>query len=619
MGNTFGGGTAAGDGFMVVGVGASAGGIRAFREFFANVPERSGMAYVVILHLSPDHESQLAEVLQHSTRMPVAQVTGRVTIEPDHVYVIPPNQSLSMVDGSLVLSDVTSVEERRAPVDIFFRTLAESRRAHAACVVLSGTGADGSMGLKRVKERGGVAVVQDPEEAEYADMPRNSIATGLVDYVLPVAEMPARLVAYRDSLSPAAQDETDEEPPRLEQSEEQALASVLSQLRARTGHDFTTYKHGTVRRRIERRIGVTQVRDLPAYAEFIGENPQEANSLLKDLLISVTNFFRDPHAFEALERVIPRLFEGKGAGARVRVWVPGCATGEEAYSIAMLLAEHAETLAAPPSVHVFASDIDEEAIQRARAGQYTLNDVADVSPERLRRFFVKTREGFRVCRELREAVLFAKHDLLREPPFSRLDLVSCRNLLIYLNDAGQSKAMGVFFFALNPGGYLFLGGSETPGDRSDLFVPADKGGHIFRARAEAPHPPAPTVVLPRLTGPPAARGERTPELRPPLRLSYLDLHRRLLELYAPPSVLVNAEHEIVHLSASAGRYLQQPDGEPTHNLLTVALPELRLELRAALFQAAQQGANVEAPGLPVLIGDRVEVVNLVVRPVVQRE
>ncbi len=608
-------------GFMVVGLGASAGGIHALREFFVNVPERSGMAYVVILHLSPDHDSQLASVLQQSTPMPVAQVTEQVVIEPDHVYVIPPNKSLSIRDQTLVLSDVMGVEVRRAPVDIFFRTLAESHRANAACVVLSGTGANGSMGLKRVKERGGVAAVQDPKEAEYADMPRHSIATSLVDYVLPVAEIPARLVAYRDGLGAvAARAPADEEEDlRSEQTEERALAAVLMHLRVRTGHDFTNYKRGTVRRRIERRIGVTQTADLPAYALHIRENPLEARALLKDLLISVTNFFRDPAAFEELETtVIPRLFENKGAGGHVRVWVPGCATGEEAYSIAMLLREHAETLAAPPPLQVFASDIDEEALQVARAGLYTLNDVADVSPERLRRFFTKVRDGFGVRRELRETVLFASHDLLKDPPFSHLDLVSCRNLLIYLNAAGQAKTMGAFHFALNPGGYLFLGGSETIGDHPDLFVMADKPSHIFQARAAAPRPPS--HELPAMPPRPAMTGRRSEELgrtlRAQERLSYLDLHRRLLEVYAPPSVLVNAQHEIVHISESAGRFLQIPGGEPTHNVLTVVRPELRVELRAALFHAEQHRANVEVPGLPVFIGERAETVNLVVRPVV---
>ena len=602
-----------GNGFMVVGLGASAGGIGAFREFFRHVPEGSGMAYVVILHLSPDHDSRLAEVLQQSTRMPVAQVTEKVHLEPDHVYVIPPNQSLSMYDGSLVLSDVTRIEERRAPVDIFFRTLADSHGARAGCVVLSGTGANGSMGLKRVKEHGGITVVQNPNEAEYPDMPRHSIATGLVDYVLPVAEMPQRLIAYRDTLSSM---EEEEPPGERNQREEQALAAILTQLRLHTGQDFTNYKRPTVRRRIDRRIGVAQVADLAEYAHFIREHPDEAHALLKDMLISVTNFFRDPQAFDALERsVIPKLFENKGPNGFVRVWVAGCATGEEAYSVAMMLSEYAQLLAAPPSIQVFASDINMEAIATARAGFYTLNDAADVSPQRLRRYFTEVSDGYSIRRELREMVLFAHHNLLRDPPFSHIDLVTCRNLLIYLNRAGQERAMNIFHFALNPGSYLFLGSSETAGDYSDLFVTADKESHIFQARTAVPRIHQQMLAA----APPRAAVQLIPELKQEIkvreRLAYLDLHQRLLEMYAPPSVLVNAEYDIVHLSESAGRYIVLPGGEPTHNLLAVVRPELRLELRSALFQAAQDGTNVEVPPVPMRVGEHSEAVKLVVRPV----
>lgn len=395
----------AGDDFFIVGLGASAGGVKALKEFFAHAPATSGMAYVVILHLSPDYDSKLAEVLQTTAAMPVTQVTGRVRVVPDHVYVIPPNRSLSLEDGHLMVSAVMGFEERRAPVDIFFRTLAESRRERAACVVLSGTGPDGSMGLKRVKERGGIALAQEPGEAEYSDMPRNAIATGLVDYVLPIAELPARIIAYQQhhretTAQPAAPDET-------EFFDEQSLRDILTLLRLRTRHDFANYKRATILRRIERRVNIHGLSGLAAYSRFMREQKDEARALLKDLLISVTNFFRDRAAFQALEQsVIPKLFEGKGPQDHVRVWVAGCATGEEAYSIAMLLAEHVSKLAEPPRAQVFASDIDEQAITAARDGCYTNADVAHVSPERLRRFFLKEEEGYRVRRELRERSRF---------------------------------------------------------------------------------------------------------------------------------------------------------------------------------------------------------------------
>ncbi|MDQ3917089.1 MAG: histidine kinase, partial [Acidobacteriota bacterium] len=380
-----------GDEFLVVGLGASAGGIKALKEFFARAPPDSGMAYVVILHLSPEHESHLAEVLQAATEMPVTQVRGSVRIKPNRVYVIPPNRSLAINDGRLALSRVKGVEERRAPVDIFFRTLAESKHERAVSVVLSGTGADGSMGMKRVKELGGICVAQDPREAEYSDMPRHSVATGLVDYVLPVAEIPQRLVAYSERLG---QTRVPVGALGRADADEQALRQIFTQLRVRTGHDFSNYKRSTMLRRIERRINVNELADLHAYAGFMREHADEARVLLRDLLISVTNFFRDCESFEALERgFIHRLFQGKGAGDQVRVWAAGCATGEEAYTLAMLLCECAESLPVAPTVQVFATDIDEQAIAAAREGFYTEADVADVSPERLRRFFVKEASG----------------------------------------------------------------------------------------------------------------------------------------------------------------------------------------------------------------------------------
>jgi two-component system CheB/CheR fusion protein len=604
-----------GDDFLVVGLGASAGGIRAFKEFFAHVPPGSGMAYVVILHLSPEHESHLAEVLQVATEMPVTQVSGSVKIEPNHIYVIPPNKSLAINDGHLALSEVKRIEERRAPVDIFFRTLADSKQARAVSVVLSGTGSDGSMGMKRVKEMGGVCIVQDPKEAEYSDMPRHSMATGLVDYVLPVAEIPRKIIAYRDGLG---RTRIPLEPLDRPETDEQALRNIFTQLRVRTGHDFSNYKRATVLRRIERRINVHELSDLQAYANFMREHQWEAQALLKDLLISVTNFFRDCEAFEALERgFIRRLFEGKGAGDQVRAWVAGCATGEEAYTMAMMLAEFTETLASAPTVQVFATDIDEQAVATAREGFYTEADVADISPERLRRFFIKETDGYRVRRELREMVLFAHHNLIKDPPFSHLDLISCRNLLIYLNRTAQERLMQVFHFALNRGGFLFLGTSESVDGSTDLFLVVDKEAHVYQSRATPPRLPMPltdqsfAVRVAELR----PKEERFEETRALERLSYADLHQRLVEQYAPPSVVVNEEYDTVHLSERAGRYMQVAGGEPSRNLLKMVRPEIRMELRTALYQAVQNRASVEARAVTVHLEGGARLVNLLVRPV----
>src|SRR5438132_4369829 len=353
--------------FLVVGLGASAGGIHALKEFFTRVTSDSGMAYVVILHMSPEHESKLAQILQVTSSIPVTQVNERVKIEPNHVYVIPPSQTLAMRDGQLALSAMSRIESRRSPVDLFFRTLAETNEARAVSVILSGTGADGSMGVKRIKEYGGVAIAQDPKEAEYDDMPSNAIATGLVDYILPVSEMPAKIVSYKEHFGTV---QIPAEPKERRPSDDEALNNIFAQLKVGTGHDFSNYKRTTMVRRIGRRMGIREITDMPTYGRFLRDHPEEARLLLKDLLISVTNYFRDTESMAAMEKMLPKILEGKGSGDQVRVWVAGCATGEEAYSIAMLLDEFAAELTNAPSLQVFATDIDENAIVIARDGYY---------------------------------------------------------------------------------------------------------------------------------------------------------------------------------------------------------------------------------------------------------
>ena len=604
--------------FLVVGLGASAGGVQALRDFFSHVPAHTRMAYVVILHLSPDHDSQLAEVLQSAAMLPVTKVERRVRVEPDQVYVIPPNKGLEIKDGHIEVTDVTSSEVRRAPVDIFFRTLAQSHGQRAVSVVLSGTGANGSMGMKRVKEMGGLCIVQDPREAEYDDMPRHSLATGLVDYVLPVAEIPAQIIAYREQLKRIRIPE----PPQDTAKEElDALRDIFTQLRVRTGHDFSNYKRATVMRRIARRIGVHELPDLVAYAQFMHDNPAEANALLKDLLISVTNFFRDSEAFAALGRdIIPKLFEGKTPDDQVRVWVTGCATGEEAYTVTMLLSEYAATLSIAPQIQVFATDIDEDAIATARDGFYTINDAADVPPERLSRHFVTEQDGYRVRREIRERVLFAVHNIIKDPPFAHLDLATCRNFLIYLNRNAQRRVMDVLHFALNPGGYLMLGNSESVDGAGDLFSVVDKEHRIYQGRAVETR-----LIFPVPDGGLVTRLGKLPELRsgresqPVLRSTYSQLHQRLLERYAPPSVVVNEDYDILHISDRAGKFMQIQGGELSTNVLTLVRPELRLELRAALYQAAHKKTDAESHAVAIQIDDETEFIHVRVRPVLSEE
>jgi two-component system CheB/CheR fusion protein len=604
---------------FIVGIGASAGGIKALQDFFKQVPATSGIGYVVILHLSPDHDSKLAELLQQTTKMRVTKVVEKTKVMPDNVYVVPPNQHLTMLDGHIVASRNTTDADRRAPVDMFFRTLAETHGPRAICVVLSGTGANGSMGLKRIKERGGTVFVQNPREAEFNEMPRNSIATDLVDEVLPVASIPQRIIDYKNNVG-TVYIPVDAE--KRAEDQQQALREIFAHLRLRTGHDFSNYKRPTLLRRIERRINIRNLPDLPSYAAFVVENSDEVNALLKDLLISVTNFFRDKHAFEVIQNdVVNSIFSKKKSGEQIRIWIAGCATGEEAYSLAMLFAERTVNMPDPPKIQIFATDIDETAITFAREGLYTLNDSADVAPDRLRRFFNKEGDAYRIRREIREMVLFANHNFIKDPPFSHLDLVSCRNVLIYLNQTAQERVMETFHFALEQGAFLFLGLSESAEGSNDLYTPFNREFHIFQSRPVSIRSfPVPDSV-PRYqykdqtSANATSLSENTQEFRARERITIGDLHQRLLEEYAPPSVVVNEEYDIIHLSERAGRYLQIAGGEPTQNLLKMVRPELRLELRSALYQAVQRRTAVDALGLKVALDDRTEIINIHVRPV----
>ena len=601
----------------MAGLGASAGGVQALSEFFGHVSEDSGIAWVVILHLAPERDSKLAELLQTVTLLPVIRVTKRMTIRPNHVYVISPGQHLQLEGETLMVSPHLNEEERRAPVDIFFRSLADNFGTRAVGVVLSGTGANGSMGLKHIKEMGGVVFVQNPREAEFNEMPRNAIATELVDEILPVALIPEKIESYRNAIGHVV---IATDPKKRPKDQQQALREIFGQLRLRTGHDFSNYKRPTLLRRMERRITVRNLPDLPAYAAYIQQNPEEVHALLKDLLISVTSFFRDKKAFELLEEeILTGLISAKKPEEPLRIWVAGCATGEEAYSLAMLCAEQTLGAMDAPKVQIFATDIDEAAIAVARDGYYTLNDAADVPAERLRRFFNKEGDGFRVRREIREMVLFANHNFIKDPPFSNLDLVSCRNVMIYLNHVAQERVMETFHFALKPGGYLFLGSAETADGAVDLFSAYSREHHIYQSRPVFRHSiPVPESVPPlrqeKSAGP--VRLAPSKESRQE-RMTFGELHLRMLEQYAPPSIVVNEEYDILHLSENAGRYLEVGGGEPSQNLLKLVRPELRSELRAALLLAVQRQEPVVTRDLVSGAAGKTETLRIHVRPVLR--
>ncbi|MGH7480765.1 MAG: CheR family methyltransferase, partial [Longimicrobiales bacterium] len=478
-----------------------------------------------------------------------------------------------------------------APIDLFFRTLAETHAADAVGIVLSGTGSDGTSGLRRIKEAGGITIAQAPEDAEYDGMPRSAIETGRVDLVLRAREMPAELLRIVHSEPrlrlPADDAEEEEEGEGEEERKSPALRQIFGRLRARTGHDFSLYKRATVLRRLDRRMRFAGIDALPEYVSLLRENPEELDELFRDLLISVSSFFRDPAAFEALERAIPGMFEGRGAGDRVRAWVAGCSTGEEVYSLAILLCEHAATLDEAPAIQIFATDIDEAACTKARGGVYAGTIAADVSAERLERFFIEEQDGYTVKKGLRDLVLFTGHDLLRDPPFHQLDLISCRNLLIYLMPEAQVRVLETFHYALAPGGLLFLGTAESPAGDAALFLPLDKRQRLYR-RAPLEHGPIPRLLRPTGVRHHQAEAEALAGDRPVAPFSYGALHLRLLEAYASPSVVVNDRHEILHLSERAGRYLRLAAGEPTSDLVALVPEELRLELRAALHVAFRQ-------------------------------
>ena len=594
------------DTFPVVGIGASAGGLRAFQEFFSALPPAPGMAFVLVQHLSPDHESTLAELIQTRTQMTVTQVADHPDVEPNRVYVIPPGKHLEIEDGHLQLVEVRRDRGRPAAVDHFFRTLAEDMGERAVCIVLSGTGSDGSLGLKAVKERTGLTMAQTPSDAEYGGMPQSAIQTDLVDVQGAADELATRLVEIRNAAGRVEVPVRDSGP--IPEDDHQALQAIFAHLRKRTAHDFSQYKRATILRRLARRLQVTGQGSLPEYASYLRSTPDEVPSLLRDFLISVTQFFRDPPAFDVLEReVIPLLFLGKTAADQVRVWVAGCATGEEAYSVAMLLCEHRSRLDDPPDLQVFATDIDEDALDRAREGHYANVATADVPPSLLRRYFDTEPDGVRVKPELRQMVLFANHNLISDPPFSRLDLVACRNVLIYLERKIQTRIFATFHYSLRPEGFLFLGSAEGLDALTKGFGAVDKKARIYR-RQQAGAParlPSYSVGDGRRGAPPRPRPADPP--REGLVERYRDW---TLQEYAPPRLLVDEHYDVTHVFGDAGAYLRDREGPVTQNVVDKVLRAFRIDLRAALFRAFSSGESTETPFKRVEVGGRERVARL---------
>jgi two-component system CheB/CheR fusion protein len=609
-------GTGRPDSFPIVGVGASAGGLSAFEQFFSRVPKdaEDSVAFVLVQHLDPDRASMLASLLSGYTEMPIEEAAEGVRIRPGHVYTNPPNRDIAIADGVLQLTEPVSPRGLRLPIDFFFRSLAQDQREHATGVVLSGTGTDGTLGLKAIKEVGGLVMVQAPETAQYDGMPRSALATGLADYVLAPSEMPEQLLEFQRRVHEGIRIEPARQPVDRTAL---ALQRVLSIIRTQTGHDFSRYKQTTILRRVERRLAFHQIERMDAYARYLQRTPAEVNILFKELLIGVTNFFRDPEAYQALEDdVIPGILSARRSGEMVRVWVPGCSTGEEAYSIAMLLQEGISRAKQDLRVQVFATDIDADAIEQARTAFYPDSIAADVSSDRLNRFFKSEDSAYRLKKLIRDMVIFALQDVATDPPFSRIDLISCRNLLIYMSADLQRRVIPLFHYALNPEGYLFLGTSETIGEFGELFQPVNRRWKIFRRKpglgnaglAVAPGRSAAKLGLPR------SAGERHAREKPDIGRI---VEQVLLTGHTPPAAVVNENGDVVYFQGRTGQYLEPAPGEASLNLVKMAREGLRAELLTSLRKAADQRIATTRNGLRVRTNGSDVTINLLVRPLVE--
>jgi two-component system CheB/CheR fusion protein len=562
----------------VVGLGASAGGLEAFSNFLAATPSDGGFAYVLVQHLDPNHESMLAELLGRRTEMPVRQIVDGMAVEPNHVYLIPPNASLAIENARLVLSEFSEPRGFRRPIDVFFKSLAADQGPNAACIVLSGTGGDGSEGLRAIKEAGGLTLVQSPETAKYDGMPNSAVATGLVDKVLGVPDMPDALRDYFERGQASIfslPDVTD------------FLLTVCEEVRHRLGHDFSQYKRSTMLRRIQRRMQVVGASTGDEYLAVLRDKSEEAGLLFRDLLINVTCFFRDSEAFDIIRRdVIPRLLTGKGAGDTVRIWAPGCSSGEEAYSIAILIAEALARMQARPGVQIFATDIDEQMLHKARNARYPHSAVKDVPLELLDRYFYAQDDDYHLTQAIRDMVRVSSHNLIKDPPFSRVDMIVCRNLLIYLNTSLQHRLIPVFHYALKPNGWLFLGSAENIASRNDLFDAVDQGARVYRRKGSHRQSVAmPLFVQPLALAVAGASAERGDTARPVVGERADLLGRRILERYAPPHVVVNCENDIVRSSARTATYLELPEGPPSSKITDLAKRGLRSAVRSVLETA----------------------------------
>jgi two-component system CheB/CheR fusion protein len=585
--------------FPIVGLGASAGGLEALEAFFSHMPHDSGIGFVIIQHLSPKHKSIMGRLLAKNTQMKVLEIEDGMKVKPEHVYLNPPSKDVILINGALQLMDPVKTGGINLPIDSFFRSMAEEMGEKAICVILSGTATDGTLGLKAVKGEGGLVMVQDPNSAKYDGMPRSAIATGMVDFILPVEKIPAELVKYAKAPYIV--------PPKKAIVTEDQFANyiqkIFSLIRSATGHDLSHYKQTTIRRRIERRMAIHQLNKLADYVKYLQQSPSEVNILFKDMLIGVTNFFRDPKAFEVLkEQVLPALLKSKATDSSIRIWSMGCSTGEEAYSLAILFSEAMHLVKQHVNIQVFASDIDAQSIDYARLGTYPDNIAADVSQERLHQYFIKEGNAYKVKKQIRDRVVFAIQNVIKDPPFSKIDLVSCRNLLIYMDSKLQKMVLPLCHYTLNKDGILFLGTSESIGEFIDLFHPIDRKWKIFQRKdafvtRAVDYPGMPFYQRSKL--------DDNDEKKAVLEMDIQNFAEKvILENFALPGVLVNEKYEIIHFMGKTDKYLETPVGKASFNILSMARDGLRIKLSTALHNTIRQKQTTTYNSLRINEGKR---------------
>ncbi len=600
----------------IVGIGASAGGLEAFEEFFKNMPSDTGLAFVLVSHLDPNHKALMPELLQRITFMKVSQVIDGTKVESNQIYIIPPNKDMAIIHGALQLLEPSRSRGLRMPIDFFFRQLALDQGEKSIAIILSGMGTDGTLGIRAIKEKLGTVMVQDPSSAQYSGMPQSAISTNLADYIAPAYDLPEKLIKHANQYF-----ELRKQPPTEKKEALGALQKIFALIRDRTGNDFSLYKKSTIRRRIARRMSVHEIADINNYVRFLQENPYEIDLIFKELLIGVTSFFRDPEAFESLKKkAIPEIMKSKQPEGTIRIWVVGCSTGEEAYSISIMLNEHLSEMEQKSDfrIQIYATDIDKDAIDIARQGVYPANIAADVSPERLDRFFVKEGDNYRVKKEIREPIVFAVQNVLVDPPFTRLDLLSCRNLLIYLSSELQKKIFPMFHYSLNPEGILFLGPSESIGSFVDLFEAQDNKWKIFKRRETS-------IARRMVINFPISSASYQPRSDAVEREKYSgpkiedDAQKFIIQQVVPPVVIINDRGDILYTTRRTGKYLEPSVGKVNVNVYAMAREGLRAELGVAIRKATADRKNVIIKGLRVKTNGSDQPINLKVMPLNEPE